>query len=71
MRALLLSGELAADDVAGIAGVSTATGYRIVDVLRGDGFVDRTGYDVPLRMRFPAHALPYIFPALAPTTPET
>lgn len=71
MRALVLRGELAADEVAGIAGVSTATGYRIVEVLRADGFVDRGGYDVVMRMRFPAHALPYLFPALAPTTPET
>ena len=71
MRALVLRGELAADEVAGIAGVSTATGYRIVEILRADGFVERGGYDVAMRMRFPAHALPYLFPALAPTTPET
>lgn len=70
LRALLLRGELAAHEVAAIAGVSSATGYRIIEVLRGDGFVNRTGHDVPLRMRFPAHALPYLFPALAPTTPE-
>lgn len=70
LRALIIEGELTAPDVARIASVSTATSYRIMDALREGGFVEREGFDAPLRVRFPAHALPYLFPALAPTTPS-
>ncbi len=42
------------------------TSRRVVRVLADEGFIESASTRAPLRLRFPAHAAPYLFPGLFP-----
>lgn len=64
LRALVLEGDIARSRVASIARVSAPTASRLVHSLVKEGFASIDARNQRVRVRFPAHALPYLFPSL-------
>jgi DNA-binding IclR family transcriptional regulator len=60
----VLEGEIPRSRVAAIARGSAPTASRLVRTLVEEGFAILDGMRPMLRIRFPAHALQYLFPAL-------
>lgn len=64
LRALVLEGEIGRSRVASVARASAPTASRLVRSLVKEGFAALDERTQRLRIRFPAHSLPYLFPSL-------
>jgi Fic family protein len=64
LRALVAQGPIPRAEVRAITGASERTARRVVQELSAEGFVAFASHRAPLHVRFPAHAVPYLFPGL-------
>lgn len=64
LRTILAQGPVAREEVEAITGLADRTARRMVSALLGEGLLASASSRAPLRLRFPAHAAPYVFPDL-------
>ena len=64
LRAIVAEGPLTRSDARGIIGLPERTGSRLVAQLTAEGFLTSESHRSSLAVRFPAHAVPYLFPGL-------
>jgi len=64
LRALVAQGPIPRGEVPAITGASERTARRVVQDLSAEGFVVFASHRAPLKLRFPAHAVPYLLPDL-------
>lgn len=69
LRALVTDGQLFMRDIPRVGKIAERTAYRIADLLVKDGLAtakrERTAPGPLISIRFPAHAMPHLFPDLA------
>jgi len=61
---LVLRGNIPRSDVPDLLRLHERTARRVVRFLTGEGFIESPTTRAPIRLRFPAHAAPYLFPDL-------
>ncbi len=61
---MLAQGPLRREDVEEITGLGDRTARRLVSALLEEGLITSETQRAPLRLRFPAHVAPYVFPGL-------
>jgi len=64
LRAVIAQGPLARADARDIIGLPNRTASRLVAQLTAEGFLTATSHRSELAVRFPAHAVPFLFPGL-------
>ena len=64
LRAIVAEGPLARADARSIIGLPDRTARRLVAQLTEEGFLTAESHRSSLAVRFPAHAVPYLFPGL-------
>jgi Fic family protein len=70
LRTMLSQGSVRREDVEEITGLTDRTARRLVSDLTAEGFITSHTTRAPLRLRFPAHAAPYVFPGLYGATAD-
>jgi Fic family protein len=64
LRTMLAQGPIRREQVEDITGLADRTGRRMVRALLDEGLIASETPRAPLRLRFPAHVAPYVFPGL-------
>lgn len=64
LTTMLAAGPVQREDVEQITGLGDRTARRLVRSLLDEGLIASETQRAPLRLRFPAHAAPYVFPGL-------
>jgi Fic family protein len=64
LRTMLAQGPVRREDVEQVTGLGDRTSRRMVRALLDEGLVASETQRAPLRLRFPAHVAPYVFPGL-------
>ena len=69
LRKLLAEGALPREEVEEVTGLGDRTARRLVSSLAAEGLITAETPRAALRLRFPAHAAPYVFPDLYGSLP--
>ena len=69
LRALVAQGPVPRGEVPAITGLPERTARRVAQQLVNEGFLTAASHRAPLELRFPAHAVPYLFPGLYTVAP--
>lgn len=64
LRTMLAQGPIRREDVEDVTGLADRTARRMVRALLDEGLIASETQRAPLRIRFPAHVVPYVFPGL-------